>query len=285
VKKDNTTPAESKEKSSGLPIFVHSDLRELRLEKSEFRVLGHVASRGQCYETVENIASYCHMDDQTIRDCLQSLTEKGLISAQKRPGHTTLYEVNPRESWKVKPPKNGQGVELTPAEISHTTPPKAGQEYPSQKTVGVLLTPPKTRESTPPKIRESYPSQKTGDEGTPIEGAPMKGGKPLPDNRQPWQIRKDAKAELEAIEVKIKQIKSDPANCEYGLANETAMVIAFLRETKPEGWREQITARESNPNNQVFKKYKPDADAHIKALQANRAAMTRKLNASMGLSS
>jgi hypothetical protein len=35
----------------------------------------------------------------------------------------------------------------------------------------------------------------------------------------------------------------------------------------------------------VFKKYKPDANAHIKALQANRAAMTRKLNASMGLSS
>src|ERR1039458_4029372 len=104
---DSQKPEEVKEKSLGLPIFVHSDLRELRLPAPEFRVLGHVASRGKCYETVESMAHYCRLKPKTVRRCLQSLTKNWLICAQQRSGQTTVYEINPRDCWKVNPSQNG----------------------------------------------------------------------------------------------------------------------------------------------------------------------------------
>ena len=171
---DSQKPEEVKEKSLGLPIFVHSDLRELRLPAPEFRVLGHVASRGKCYETVESMAHYCRLKPKTVRRCLQSLTKNWLICAQQRSGQTTVYEINPRDCWKVNPSQNGPRVELTAPELSHATPPQAGQGYPSPLGPGVVSPPSPFGPGHPSPLGPGDPSPLGPVKGHPIKAIPDK---------------------------------------------------------------------------------------------------------------
>jgi len=107
-------------------------------------------------------------------------------------------------------------------------------------------------------------------------------GKPLPDKREPWQIRKDIKADLDAIEAQIKRINADAGNWEYGLAQDVADTIKYLQVNHPEGWQEQIKAREANRKNHVRKHLKAKASQELVTLQARRAMLKGKLNSTIG---
>ena len=75
-------------------IFIHADLDDRGLKPSVFRVLCHVARRGNCFSSVPNMAKHCHLHADTVRKALKELVRAGLISVQRRKGTTTIYKVN-----------------------------------------------------------------------------------------------------------------------------------------------------------------------------------------------
>jgi hypothetical protein len=104
-------------------VFIHSKLDKAGLNTSEFRVLCHVARRGECFETVKSISKHCRITEPTVRRSLQSLTNQRFLIREQRTGRTTLYEVAPMEHWKPAKPllkeRTGSDGKPTP---SKTTP-------------------------------------------------------------------------------------------------------------------------------------------------------------------
>src|ERR1035437_7329479 len=105
-------------------IFIHSKLDKAGLNTSEFRVLCHVARRGECFETVKSISKHCRITEPTVRQSLQSLTNQRFLIREQRTGRTTLYEVAPMEHWKPAKPllKERTGSDGGPAPSKTTQP-------------------------------------------------------------------------------------------------------------------------------------------------------------------
>lgn len=80
------------------PLFIHSALDEAGLDLYEFRLLAHVARRGDCYAAVPKIAQVCKMSHRKVQVSLKSLMKKGLIAQQLRPGKTSIYRLS-SEIW------------------------------------------------------------------------------------------------------------------------------------------------------------------------------------------
>jgi hypothetical protein len=123
---------------STTPIFIHSRLDDLGLRPSEFRV----------YARVAKIAKGCRINQKTASDCLEKLTEKGLLKCRRRTGKTNEYRLAPMNQWKVAPhPK----------------------EYPTQKNTQVS-----ERVHTAPNGIPNHPTQLNTHKGNPFEGNPSK---------------------------------------------------------------------------------------------------------------
>jgi hypothetical protein len=137
---------------STTPIFIHSRLDDLGLRPSEFRVYARVARRagdkGVCNESEAKIAKGCRINQKTASDCLEKLTEKGLLKCRRRTGKTNEYRLAPMNQWKVAPhPK----------------------EYPTQKNTQVS-----ERVHTAPNGIPNHPTQLNTHKGNPFEGNPSK---------------------------------------------------------------------------------------------------------------
>jgi len=173
-------------------VFIHSELDDAALLPSEFRVLCHIARRGECFASLETIAKNCRVSKETARAALKSLIAQSFIIAERREGETTLRRVAPRLSWnpyRKLPPlqEDGSGGKFNP---------------------------------TPSKTRQAHPSQNVVGKGNPIEVNPDKGGLPPGlEKFSDWQLRKDYResdnpAERKAIkeeQERRKAIHSTPA--------------------------------------------------------------------------
>ena len=156
-------------------VFIHSLLDDYGLAPQEFRVYCHIARRassGQAWPSVANIARVCLIHPQTARRALRVLAEHCLIVREDRPGKSALYRLTPSSSW--SPPTHITGQTITQ---TRTSPPKAGIPVPNSHptpTKVIQGTPTKAIQGTPTKAIQGYPYEKDVDEGTPIEGTPMK---------------------------------------------------------------------------------------------------------------
>jgi len=92
-----------------LPIYVDSELDEAGLNAAEFRVLAHIARRGNCFAKLKTMAKSCRLNRETVQKCLRRLEILGLISKEKRPGHPNVYWINPKSQWASnRPPPSGK---------------------------------------------------------------------------------------------------------------------------------------------------------------------------------
>jgi DNA-binding MarR family transcriptional regulator len=83
-------------------IFVHSILDEAGLNVYQFRVLAHVARRGQCFASLETTAKICQMSIRKAQYTLKELEQMGLVVKQIRKGRTDIYHLAPDISEKIQ---------------------------------------------------------------------------------------------------------------------------------------------------------------------------------------
>ena len=74
--------------------FIHGNLDDFGLRPHTFRVLCHVARRGQCFASIASIANTCRINADTVRKALKLLVQAKLLNVQYRKGQTNIYEVN-----------------------------------------------------------------------------------------------------------------------------------------------------------------------------------------------
>jgi hypothetical protein len=114
-------------------VFIHSSLDEAGLSPAEFRVLCHIARRGDCYATIDTIAEVCRMATNTVRKALKSLAAQSFVRATRRDGQTTLHRLTPVSDWKpyakTSPlPKDGRATKRT-----QDTPTKPIEDTPTKR--------------------------------------------------------------------------------------------------------------------------------------------------------
>ena len=86
------------------PIFVNNLLDDFGLSPHEFRVLGHVSRRGNCYDSLANGAEICKMSTRKYQLSLKVLVEKKLlIKDVKKKGRAVHYTVNPYWESIIRP--------------------------------------------------------------------------------------------------------------------------------------------------------------------------------------
>lgn len=76
-------------------LFVGSHVDDAGLDVYQFRILGHLHRRagadGRAWPSVGTIAEVCKIGERVVRRSLKALVKLGYVSAQPRPGRTTLY--------------------------------------------------------------------------------------------------------------------------------------------------------------------------------------------------
>jgi len=90
-------------------IFIHSKLDEWGLPPIPFRVLCHIARRGDCFASAASISRVCKIHKNTVWPTLKFLEDYRFVQATRRPGQTTLYTLNPILTW-ADPPQNNSRV-------------------------------------------------------------------------------------------------------------------------------------------------------------------------------
>lgn len=151
-----------------LGLFVKSEMDDYGLDPFEFRIYARIvrrAGRKEAWESVPNMAKACMMSESRVRLALQLLEAAGLIESQGRSGYSTLRRLTPKSKW-VHPEKLEAIRAALTRTKSATTPSKSDRgsqtDTPSKSDRGVVT------ELTP------LPLVKVTDEGTPIEGIPVK---------------------------------------------------------------------------------------------------------------
>lgn len=75
--------------------FIAAALDDMGLRPFEFRILCRIIRRGQCYESLPNLAKSCRMSKARAKEALQSLENAELITKIKeRKGQTNIYMSN-----------------------------------------------------------------------------------------------------------------------------------------------------------------------------------------------
>ena len=147
-------------------------LDDYGLDAPQFRVVCRIARRGDCFESIPNIAKGCRLNEKTVKAAIKFSVEQKIVSREYRTGNTCLIKINPVSLWIPHP---------------HRGPEMGGPKRSPQG--GPKRSPPGWAQTEPPK---GYPS-----EGPPIKES-TKGGPPqlsasLTDllKLDLWQLEKD----------------------------------------------------------------------------------------------
>ena len=118
--------------------FIPAWLDEAGLTPAQFRVLCHVARRGECFDALPTFARCCRMERETVQRALKHLAALGKVTKEERKWDTNIYRL-------ADSGKDG-------------------------------LLPQRQRRANPhPKRRATIVAAKTGYKGSPYEGSPSKG--------------------------------------------------------------------------------------------------------------
>jgi hypothetical protein len=109
---------------------------ELELPDSEKLALLALADaandEGICWPSMETLARKCSKSDRTLQRAIKSLSDKGHLSRDERPGHGILYRIHPRHGVTPDTVSPVTGTTPTPDTVSpkpllNQIPPKAPQ--------------------------------------------------------------------------------------------------------------------------------------------------------------
>lgn len=163
-------PGEDNSQRAARPtLFVPAWVDDAELTAAQFRVLCRIARRGDCIESVPNIAKGCHLHSDTVESVVRFLLSRGFITKEARPGRTSVLRVALNPPPAAQPTRN---------------------EYPPE-TEGQVS----DSGDTSPKRRATHPPETEGDEGSPLKGilvketrAPARGGDDLSNLKIPGSL-------------------------------------------------------------------------------------------------
>ena len=136
------------------PAFIHSMLDDYGLDAPQFRVVCRIARRGDCFESIPNIAKGCRLNEKTVKAAIKFSVEQKIVSREYRTGNTCLIKINPVSLWIPHPHR---GPEMGgPKRSPHPPPKRSPQGGPKRSPPGWAQTePPKVYPSEGPPIKES----------------------------------------------------------------------------------------------------------------------------------
>lgn len=138
--------------SSGQNLpFIPSYLDDAGLTPSQFRLVCRVSRRGNCFESIANMAKGCGLAINTLKTNLPRLVAMRVLSKTTRVGATSIYSINPFDQWRIERGSKLQPAKKTPWAAEHTTPET--------------------------KQQPSHPAQSTPHKGSPFQGSPTKASK------------------------------------------------------------------------------------------------------------
>jgi hypothetical protein len=188
----NTNAAEQRQERAvnDQKPFIPRQMDDAGLTPAQFRVVCRVSRRGDCTESIKNIARGCRLAIGTVKKVLPFLVANNVLAKEKRTGQTSIFKVNPPREWQVEPrPKGSPGQKTT--------------RYPKQ---------------TGPKANShpSPPAQTTAHKGNPPEGNPLK-GEQSPEfavrnggnKREMWQLLNDEKSLRQRLTEERERINPD----------------------------------------------------------------------------
>ena len=146
--------ADQKVESWGV-AFIPAALDDSGLTPNEFRVYCAILRRGNCFESVPNLARRIRLHRDTVWAVLKSLETRGAIVRTNQRGRTSIFSALAVSLWTQ--PSGNEG----PAE---------NKGYPSKPGD----TQPLNSADTQPEIRVIHPAETEGYKGSPIEGSPIK---------------------------------------------------------------------------------------------------------------
>lgn len=79
--------------------FIPGHLDDLGLTPQEFRIVCRVSRRGECSESMANIAAGCGLHLKTVRRLVRRLQALRVIEVSARPGITTILRLGPPLYW------------------------------------------------------------------------------------------------------------------------------------------------------------------------------------------
>jgi hypothetical protein len=190
--------------------FIHSQLDDLALTPTEFRVYCHANRRangagGIYFESIPNCARHCRINVKTARKIMATLQERGLLMLVTEPrGETKTYRITYLEEW-TPLPNEYRGIQAGRVSKRQGTPtkpipPTRVSEWEATPTTGI-----------PPKVLPLRFSL----EGTPMKGeATLRCGTPQagPSRREAWKVLADRERLEKAISEERAKAKPDAGN-------------------------------------------------------------------------
>jgi len=116
--------------SSNPTPFIPAKLDQANLTPQQFRVFCRISRRGDCTESVGNIASSIGVHPDTVRSAMKTLVEANMISREVRPGTTCLHKERPPSEWDLSALEEEE-TEVAEGNQNDDTPPEneGGDDY------------------------------------------------------------------------------------------------------------------------------------------------------------
>lgn len=167
---------DSSPKTNERSSFIPFELDDYGLSASQFRVFCHISRRGQCFSSLETMASICRLHRDTVCACLNELVSFGMVRRTPKPGKTTDFTVTPISQW--NPPETKGQPHRKRRGDTHRN---AGGDYPPET-----------------KGHKGSPSEVTPSEGSPINGKPA-----------PIRTMMDAKDVIAFCDARLNAMRTD----------------------------------------------------------------------------
>ncbi len=176
--------------------FIPRKMDDAGLTAAQFRILCRVSRRGECYESIANMARGCRLAIKTVKSVLPHLISRNMLSKQNRTGQTSVYRVQPAMEWRAEPGPN---------------------DYPAQMATQVVKPPPPQGKRHP-----AHPAQTVPHKGNPTKAIPIMGDPHGMESCDPGLLARDR----ERLQKQIRE-ERDAAKPDKDLI--TGLVQAFKR--------------------------------------------------------
>jgi hypothetical protein len=107
--------------------FIPSAFDDYGFTPAQFRVVCRIARRGNCFESIPNIAVGCKLAINTVKKVIPELISLGVLEKQSRSGETSILKLSPIERWRDRS-KDTPGIKRP------VTRSKPQPDHPAQKT-------------------------------------------------------------------------------------------------------------------------------------------------------
>jgi hypothetical protein len=115
--------------------FIPSKMDDAGLTPAQFRIVSRVSRRGECYESIKNMAKGCRLAVTTVKTALRFLVSRNVFSKEKRAGETSIYRVKAANEWRTEPDPNDCPAQTATQVAEPSAPrPKCHPDHLDQKT-------------------------------------------------------------------------------------------------------------------------------------------------------